>query len=187
MRIALSSTDNFDCELVMLIESLNAASRADFIAALADIYEHSPWVAEAVHGQRPFADLDALARAMAEAVAASTVDAKMTLIQAHPQLAGKAAVAGQLTTASAGEQRGAGLDRCSPEEFAEITQLNDAYQARFGFPFIIAVKGHTRASIIEAMRQRLSNECDAERDEALRQIDAIAGFRLAALTAPAVN
>lgn len=170
----------------MTLDTLNALSAADFVAALAGIYEHSPWVAERVVGQRPFATLEALASAMSLAVADSDPGTKMALIRAHPQLAGKAAVAGQLTAASAGEQRGAGLDRCSPEEFARITQLNDAYQARFGFPFIIAVKGQTRAGIIAAMQRRLHNDRDVEHDEALRQIDAIARFRLQALAVDAV-
>lgn len=165
----------------MHLQTLDTLPPADFIAALAGIYEHSPWVAEAVAMQRPFASVDALAAAMAQAVAQAGEEAQMTLIRAHPQLAGKAAIAGELTESSTHEQRGAGLDQCAPEEFARITELNDAYQRRFDFPFILAVKGHTRASILANMAARLSNDAASERTEALRQIDRIARFRLDAL------
>ena len=165
----------------MNLDALNAAAAADFVAALAGIYEHSPWVAEAVASGRPFTCLDALADAMAQAVARADDAAKMALIRAHPQLAGRAAIAGELTESSAREQRGAGLDQCSPEEFVRLTALNGAYQAKFDFPFILAVKGHTRSSILASMAARVLNDPDAERAEALRQIDRIARFRLEAL------
>jgi 2-oxo-4-hydroxy-4-carboxy-5-ureidoimidazoline decarboxylase len=160
------------------LRELNAASPEAFVAALGAIYEHSPWVAESVLPQRPFASLDELARAMREAVAKASDAAKLELIRAHPQLAGKAAIAGELTEHSTREQSGAGLDRCSPEEYARLTQLNDAYQRKFGFPFILAVRGHTRTSIIEAMARRVENDAAVERAEALAQIDRIAAFRL---------
>ena len=165
----------------MNLDTLNSASPATFIAALAGIYEHSPWVAEAVAAQRPFASVEALAHAMAQAVAKAGEAAQMTLIRAHPQLAGKAAIAGELTESSTREQRGAGLDQCTPEEFARLTELNDAYQCTFGFPFILAVKGHTRDSILANMAARLPHDIAGERAEALRQIDRIARFRLDAL------
>lgn len=170
----------------MNLHTLNTATPPAFISALASIYEHSPWVAEAVVTQRPFADVDALAHAMADAVAQAGDDAQMRLIRAHPQLAGKAAIAGELTESSTREQRGAGLDRCAPEEFARLTRLNHAYREKFGFPFILAVKGHTRDSILANMAARLSNEVADERTEALRQIDRIARFRLEALLVEAV-
>lgn len=160
------------------LAQLNAAAPAAFIAALGAIYEHSPWVAQNVLPQRPFATVEALAKAMRDAVAAAPEDAKLHLIRAHPQLAGKAAIAGDLTEHSTREQSGAGLDRCTPAEYAQLTQLNDAYQHKFGFPFILAVRGHTRTSIIAAIALRLENDADTERNEALAQIDAIAGFRL---------
>ncbi len=165
------------------LDRLNAAPEGEFIRALSAIYEHSPWVAEAVVEQRPFTDVDALAAAMARAVAMADDAARMALIRAHPQLAGKAAIAGELTDSSMREQQGAGLDRCTPEEFARLTRLNADYQARFGLPFILAVKGHTRASIIANMQARLGNDTEAEQAEALRQIDRIARFRLEALLA----
>jgi OHCU decarboxylase len=165
----------------MRLDELNTASREDFIAALADIFEHSPWVAERIAELRPFASVPELHAAMCAAMRAEGRAAQLALIRAHPQLAGKAAIAGELTESSAREQQGAGLDRCSPEEFTELTRLNDGYFARFGFPFIVAVKGHSRASIIAAMRERLPRDADAEFEEALQQIERIAGFRLAAM------
>ncbi|HET9048811.1 MAG TPA: 2-oxo-4-hydroxy-4-carboxy-5-ureidoimidazoline decarboxylase [Chiayiivirga sp.] len=165
----------------MRIDDLNQASAVDFVAALGGIYEHSPWVAEAVCAQRPFASLDGLTQAMAEAVAHASPAAKLALIRAHPQLAGKAAVANDLTEASQREQRGAGLDRCTPDEFQRLTALNAAYEARFDFPFILAVAGHTRDSILAALQHRLANTVEQEFDEALRQIDRIAALRLQAL------
>lgn len=167
----------------MDLQTLNTCTPEAFVATLAGIYEHSPWVAQAALARRPFADLDALAAAMADGVAQAEADAQMQLIRAHPQLAGKAAIAGELTDASRHEQRGAGLDQCSPEEFVRIKTLNDAYQETFGFPFILAVKGHTRSSIIASMTERLGRDAATERAEALRQIDRIARFRLEALLA----
>lgn len=167
----------------MTLDHLNTLPSADFIATLSGIYEHSPWVAEAIVAQRPFASVALLAQAMADAVAQAGEEAQMALIRAHPQLAGKAAIAGELTESSTREQRGAGLDQCSPEEFARLTELNEAYQQSFDFPFILAVKGHTRDSILANMAARLPNDVASERAEALRQIDHIARFRLDALLA----
>ena len=163
----------------MTLEQINALSLQEFRDRLGSIFEHSPWVAERVWPQRPFAIVDRLHGAMCAAVAQAEHTEQLALIRAHPQLAGKAAVHGELTDASTREQRGAGLDQCSPAEFADITRLNDAYQEKYGFPFIIAVRGHTRLSIIEAMTTRLANTPDTEFAEALRQIERIAAFRLA--------
>lgn len=165
----------------MTLDSLNRADPDAFVAALGGIFEHSPWVAEQVVAHRPFASIQALHAAMCAAVAAAGHERQMALIRAHPQLAGKAAIRGELTESSTNEQRGAGLDQCSPEQFAEITRLNADYDARFGFPFILAVKGHTRDSIIANMRARIGHDRDAEIAEALKQIERIAGFRLEAL------
>lgn len=165
----------------MTLQQLNGLPREVFIAALADIFEHSPWVAERAANQRPFADVESLHTAMCAAMRAEGHAAQLALIRAHPQLAGKAAIAGELTQSSAREQQGAGLDRCTPEEFSELNRLNDAYFARFGFPFIVAVKGHSRQSILAAMRERLPHDAETEFDEALRQIERIAGFRLTAM------
>lgn len=161
------------------IDALNALSQDAFTDLLGGIFEHSAWVAQQAWTRRPFADELDLHRAMCAAVAHAGIDAQLTLIRAHPQLAGKAAVRGELTDASTREQRGAGLDQCTPEEFARITRLNDDYQRRFGFPFILAVRGHTRQSIIDTMAARIARTHDEEIAEALRQIERIAAFRLA--------
>lgn len=165
----------------MNLAQLNDLDADDFVVALAGIYEHSPWVPKAVLDQRPFADSAALAAALASAVADSGADAQLALIRAHPELGARLRVRESLTAASSAEQQGAGLDQCSAEEYAQLQALNSAYQLRFGFPFILAVRGHDRQSIIAAMGERLRNHERAERGEALRQIDRIAGFRLADL------
>ncbi len=164
---------------MMDIDELNTLSQDAFTDLLGSIFEHSPWVAQQAWTQRPFADEVDLHRAMCAAVTHAGTEAQLSLIRAHPQLAGKAAVRGDLTDASTREQRGAGLDQCSPEEFARITQLNDAYQAKFAFPFILAVRGHTRQSIIDNMAIRIGHSREEETAEALRQIERIAAFRLA--------
>jgi 2-oxo-4-hydroxy-4-carboxy-5-ureidoimidazoline decarboxylase len=163
----------------MTLDELNQLSEHDFTRTLADIFEHSPWVAQRSWARRPFASIDILHATMCQSLADADIDAKLALIRAHPRLAGKAAIRGELTAASTQEQSGAGLGQCSPEEFAQITALNDAYDQRFGFPFILAVRGHDRRSIIANMQARMSNERDAEIAEALRQIGRIASFRLA--------
>jgi 2-oxo-4-hydroxy-4-carboxy-5-ureidoimidazoline decarboxylase len=165
----------------MTLDDLNRCPHDAFTAALGGLFEHSPWVAERVVVLRPFASADALHAAMCQAVAGAGEALQMALIRAHPQLAGKAAIRGELTESSTNEQRGAGLDQCTPEEFAEITRLNADYDGRFGFPFILAVKGHTRSSILANMRARIGHDRDAEVAEALKQIERIARFRLEAL------
>jgi OHCU decarboxylase len=163
------------------LATINTLPADAFVAALGGVFEHSPWVAAAVAGQRPFASVEALHAAMCAAVAAADADAQLALIRAHPELAGRAAIAGELTAHSRSEQRGAGLDQCSPAEYAELQALNAAYRERFGFPFVIAVRGLDRIAIIAALRARLGNDAEAERREALAQIGRIAAFRLAEL------
>lgn len=165
----------------MTLDQINQLDRDTFIARLGGIFEHSPWVAARVVAQRPFASVGALHEAMCAVVDAASAAEQLALIRAHPQLAGKAAVRKELTAASLSEQQGAGLDQCSPDEFARINALNDAYQQRFGFPFILAVRGHGRDSIIANMAERLNNAPTHEHDEALRQIARIARFRLSDL------
>jgi len=162
----------------MTLTDLNALPASEFVSRLGGIFEHSPWVAERSASRRPFASVEALHQAMCAAVAAASDAERMALIRAHPELAGRAAIRGELTKASRQEQSSAGLDQCSVEEYAELTTLNNAYRERFGFPFILAVRGHTRQSIIAAMRARLGNPRDAEIMEALHQIERIAWFRL---------
>ncbi|MGE0748909.1 MAG: 2-oxo-4-hydroxy-4-carboxy-5-ureidoimidazoline decarboxylase [Rhodospirillales bacterium] len=163
------------------LADFNALDRAGFVAALGAVFEHSPWVADLAYAARPFADVAALHRAMVAAVEESGAGRQLALIRAHPDLAGKAARAGALGAHSTREQAGAGLDRLSEEEYARFHRLNDAYQARFGFPFIIAVRDHDKASILAAFETRLRHDADSERVEALRNIARIAELRLADL------
>ena len=165
----------------MTLAELNARDRRGFVVALGGVFEDSPWVAEAAWPRHPFATLDALYRAMVDAVRGVGEDAQLTLIRAHPELAGKAAIRGQLTADSKAEQSGAGLNQCSPQEFARLQELNRLYNAKFGFPFIIAVKGLDRAAIIARFAERLERDRATEFEEALQQIARIAWLRLEAL------
>jgi len=163
------------------IATLNAIGRAEFVALLGGVFEHSPWVAEAAFERRPHGSVKALHRAMCDAVAQSGPEAQLALIRAHPKLAGRAAIRDDLTDASRREQLGAGLDQCSADEFRQLHALNDTYERRFGFPFILAIRGHTRATILANMTMRIEHSRVAETAEALKQIERIATFRLAEL------
>jgi OHCU decarboxylase len=163
---------------MLTIEALNAMSVADFTTALGSIFEHSSWVAQCAAALRPFGTREALHQAMCQQVAAASVAEQDALILAHPKLGARGRQRAQLTQSSASEQSRAGLDACSDAEFAELLRLNDLYQARFNFPFILAVRGHTPDSILGAMTQRLGNDLPTERATALQQINRIAGFRL---------
>jgi 2-oxo-4-hydroxy-4-carboxy-5-ureidoimidazoline decarboxylase len=160
------------------LERLNAAPADDFVAALAGIYEHAPWVAAAVAGLRPFASLASLNAAMIAAVRAAPPDRKLALIEGHPDLAGKAARAGDLTAESKSEQGGAGLDRLSEADYARFHRLNDAYREKFRIPFIVCVRRHTRDSILGQFERRLQNAPEAEIETALGEIGRIAALRL---------
>ena len=163
------------------LAELNAATREAFVGHLGGVFEHSPWVAERAHDRRPFATRDALHAAMVAAVEEAGPERQLALLRAHPELAGRAVVRGEMTEHSKEEQGGSGLLDCSPEEFARLQELNRAYGERFGFPFIVAVRGLDRAAIIAAFERRLGNTREAEMAEALRQVTRIAGLRLAAL------
>jgi len=160
------------------LQQLNALDQAEFTRLLGGIYEHSPWVASRTWPQRPFASLAHLQAAMAGVLDAASADERLGVIRAHPELSGKAAVRSDLTADSRSEQKGAGLDQCSPEEFVQLQEGNRAYGEKFGFPFIIAVKGLGRQDIIAALQRRCANGLDAEIAEAVTQIQRIAGFRL---------
>ena len=160
------------------LDSLNAADPAAFIAALGEIYEQAPWVAEAVHQQRPFVSLLALHEAMMAAVRAAPNDRRLALIKGHPDLAGRAARAGAMTRDSAAEQASAGLDRLSDAEFEEFHRRNKAYREKFGFPFIICVRRHSKDSILRQFELRLRNGAAAEMETALGEIFRIAALRL---------
>ncbi len=167
----------------MTLEQLNAADAAQALALLDGLYEHSPWIAEAALARRPFRSLAHLKHAMVQVLAAAPQQAQLDLIRAHPELAGKAMVARSLTAESTNEQNTAGLTACTPEEFARIQQLNADYNARFGFPFILAVRGPRglglpKQEIIATFARRLQHHPDFERAEALRNIHRIAEIRL---------
>jgi N-carbamoyl-L-amino-acid hydrolase len=169
--------------MALTIDQLNAASPAEFTALLDGTYEHSPWIAERAAALRPLASLAALKQALARVVHEAGAAAQLGLIRAHPELAGKAMVAHTLTAESTGEQGRAGLTHCTPQEFALLQQLNAAYNQRFGFPFILAVRGPrgtglTRAQIIATFQRRLAHPVDYEHAEALRNIHRIAEIRL---------
>jgi OHCU decarboxylase len=160
---------------------LNHMPAQDFVAALSPIFEHSPWVAEHIANLRPFASSSDLHRAMCDAVMQAGDEMQLALIRAHPELAGRAALRGTLTPASANEQTGAGLSACAPAQLARLQSLNAQYTERFGFPFVLAVRGHSPDSVIAALAQRVTHEALEERQVALREIGRIAYFRLADL------
>ncbi len=167
----------------LTLEQLNAASPAECVALLDGIYEHSPWVAQGAASARPFKSLAHLKYAMSQAVRTAGRDAQIGLIRAHPELAGKAMVAGTLTAESTGEQARAGLTHCTPQEFATLKQLNNDYNTKFGWPFIVAVRGDrglglTRQQIIATFTRRLAGSAAFELAECLRNIDRIAEIRL---------
>jgi 2-oxo-4-hydroxy-4-carboxy-5-ureidoimidazoline decarboxylase len=167
----------------LTLGELNRADRAAFVAALGGVFEHSPWVAEKACDSRPFARVTDLHAAMVDAMMHADATRQLALIRAHPELAGKAAVRGELTAASSAEQASAGLTACSPEEYAKLHSLNARYNAKFGFPFILAVRGYDRQGIIAAFERRVERSVDDERAENLRQIARIAALRLQALIA----
>ena len=167
----------------LTIEQLNAATPAEFVALLDGTYEHSPWIAERAAALRPFTSLAGLKHALVGVVRDAGTEPQLALIRAHPELAGKAMVSKTLTAESTNEQGRAGLTDCTPEEFARLQQLNADYNARFGFPFILAVRGPRglglgRHEIIATFARRLGNPVDFEREECLRNIHRIAEIRL---------
>ena len=165
----------------MTLAEINSMDKPAFVGVLGGIFEHSPWVAERAFPDRPFASVAALHAAMVAAVALASEHEKLALLRAHPELAGKAAVRGELTVDSTNDQAGAGLSQCSPEEFALLTDLNRRYHMKFGFPFILAVKGHDRGGVIREFARRVEQDRTKEFAESLAQIARITRFRLEAL------
>ncbi len=156
-------------------------SRADFVGRFGGVFEHSPWVAEDTwnRGLGPDADCaEGLHRRMCAVLRSATPDQQRDVLLAHPDLAGRLALAGALTHESTAEQASAGLDQCSPEELTRFQTLNDAYKAKFGIPFIMAVKGRTRRDILAAFERRMLNDPAVEFTEALAQVERIARLRL---------
>ena len=168
------------------LAAVNVMPRDAFVAAFGSVFEHSPWVAELAWARRPFASLDALHAAMAGAVQAATPDEQVALIRAHPELAGREAVAGALTAESTGEQGRLGFTALSRDEFARVARANAAYRERYGFPCIVALRLHAaRETVIAEMERRAATgERDAEIASALGQIEAITRGRLDRLVAP---
>jgi N-carbamoyl-L-amino-acid hydrolase len=170
-------------KMALTLEQLNSASREEAAGMLDGLYEHSPWIAEQALNERPFQSLAHLKHAMCEVLAHAGREAQLGLIRAHPELAGKAMVTKTLTAESTNEQTKAGLTDCTPEEFAKIQKLNADYNAKFGWPFILAVRGPrglglNKAQIIEAFERRLHGHPDFELAECLRNIHRIVEIRL---------
>jgi len=166
------------------LSELNTVSKDEFVRRLGGIFEHSPWVAEGAVLKRPFKNVGSLHAEMVQQIETAGHDAQMKLICAHPELAGKAAVRGELTPESTSEQAGAGLDQCTPAEYEKLTRLNESYREKFGFPFILAVRGYDRAGIIQQFERRLALSQADEMRESLQQIYKIGQFRLDDLVDP---
>lgn len=159
------------------LSDLNEMSQADFTEALGEIWEETPAIAQQTWQYRPFADIESLYQSMIKVVREMSVAEQVALIKAHPDLGSKT----KMAQASVEEQSQAGLSTLSPAEYEQFQSLNQAYKDKFGFPFIIAVKNHTKASILEAFKNRLQNDLESEKQQALSEISQIARFRLDAL------
>jgi OHCU decarboxylase len=168
---------------VISLDALNRMNAGDFARALGAIFEHSPWVAERTYRAQPFGSRLELIDSMRDTVGAAAAEEQLELIRAHPPLGARGRIRAALTEASAGEQRRAGLDACSAEQWKRLDELNAAYAAKFGMPFILAVRGHDPLSIIENFERRMCNAREIERRSALREVGLIAGYRLAAAVA----
>lgn len=157
--------------------------REAFVATYGPLFEHSPWVAEEAYANGPYRDREALLEGLTAVIYAAPKERQVALVRAHPDLAGKAAIDGTLTADSRSEQASAGLDRLSPEEFEAFTRANAAYHERFDLPFVICVRDHDKASILEAAEARLGNDYETELRAALGEIARIAHHRLEAMPA----
>ncbi|CAM3654065.1 2-oxo-4-hydroxy-4-carboxy-5-ureidoimidazoline decarboxylase [Deinococcus saxicola] len=165
------------------LKDVNALGADAFTAYFAGVLEYSPQYAQAAATQRPFQNVEEVADAFRDAVQADSESAQLRLIRAHPDLAGKAALAGELTAESAHEQASAGLDQLSPDEFAEFGRLNDAYHEKFELPYVVCVRENDKSSIFEGARRRLANTPEQERAAALHEISRIARLRVLDLIA----
>jgi OHCU decarboxylase len=160
------------------MRAINELDQAAFVERFGPLFEHSPWVAEAAFRDRPFANREELYEALVAAMYAAPRERKLALIRAHPDLAGKAAIEGSLTDSSKREQASAGLDRLTPDEYDSFTRTNTAYRERFGFPFVVCAREHTKESILRVASERLGNTEDEEIRVALEEIAKIARLRL---------
>lgn len=160
------------------LDEVNDLGREEFVKEFGTLYEHSSWVAEGASGQRPFGSLSEMHGAFERTLQDASGERQLALIKAHPDLAGKAAMAGDLTPESTREQTSLGLNRLSPEEYETFTELNEAYKEKFGIPMIFAVREHTKETIIKNAGLRLENSQKEETERALEEINKIAGYRL---------
>jgi 2-oxo-4-hydroxy-4-carboxy-5-ureidoimidazoline decarboxylase len=160
------------------LSELNACSKDDFVAALANIFEYSPWIAEQAAAARPFSGVKALLAAMKEAVDRAPAEQRLILIKAHPDLANKTQRAAGLTVESTAEQNSLGLDRLSDAEFEAFERVNNAYRAKFGFPYIVCVRRHTKDSVLRDFERRLPNDVATETQTSIGEICRIAALRL---------
>jgi 2-oxo-4-hydroxy-4-carboxy-5-ureidoimidazoline decarboxylase len=162
----------------MTFDALNQLDRAGFVAAIGHLFEHSPWVAEETWPRRPFRDAAHLHAELCAAMRGASPERQLALIRAHPDLAGRLAQQKQLTAESTREQASAGLDTLSEAELGAFAELNAAYRARFGFPFIICARLNAREAILTAMQTRVANTLEDEFATALGEIEKIARLRL---------
>lgn len=160
------------------LDTLNHASRDEFVAVLGPLFEHSPWIAAETWARRPFRDAAHLHAELCATLRTAPRERQLALILAHPDLAGRLAREGQLTSASKGEQASAGLNRLTDAEREQFEALNQAYRSRFGFPFIICARLNSRDAIVTAMQRRVTHEPEVEFDTALAEIEKIARLRL---------
>jgi len=165
------------------LSDLNICSKDDFVAALANVFEYSPWIAEQTAALRPFAGVNALFAAMRSVVDHAPEELLIALIRAHPDLANKTQRAAGLTAESNAEQNSAGLDRLSDAEFTAFDRVNNAYRAKFGFPYVVCVRRHTRDSVLRDFERRLPNDAKAETQTSIGEIFRIAALRLDQLVA----
>src|SRR5580704_3835354 len=165
------------------LSDLNACSKDDFVAALANIFEYSPWIAEHAASARPFAGVRQLFDAMKAAVDRAPPELRLALIRAHPDLASKTQRAAGLTAESSAEQNSVGLDRLSDAEYEAFERVNNAYRSKFGFPYVVCVRRHTRDSILRDFERRLPNDANTETQASIVEICRIAALRLDQLVA----
>jgi 2-oxo-4-hydroxy-4-carboxy-5-ureidoimidazoline decarboxylase len=160
------------------LADLNACSKGDFVAALSNIFEYSPWIAEQAASARPFAGVKQLFAAMKAAVDRGAPELRLALIKAHPDLANKTQRAAGLTAESNDEQNSVGLDRLSDAEYEAFERVNNAYRTKFGFPYVVSVRRHTKDSILRDFERRLPNDPTTETQKSIEEICRIAALRL---------
>lgn len=163
---------------MIALDRVNEMDREGFVARYSSLFEHLPWVAEEAWRSRPFGSVEDMWRAFEDAMYAASRERQLDLIRAHPDLAGKAAVAGEISPESAHEQASAGLDRLSPGEFEAFTRMNREYREKFGLPMVVCVREHTKESILENVQSRLGNSREEEIRTALAEISRISHYRL---------